>query len=81
MLSGVIFGKESVTFSNLRSKNVPNGPNLVFIVRANIMDSQIGSLPISDMENREISLFSVHTSCHVWFKHAAKYRKPLSCLR
>ena len=35
------------------------------------MDSQIGSLPISDMENREISLFSVHTSCHVWVQVSA----------
>ena len=37
-----------------------------FLIRGNLIIPKIGRLPLSDLVNREVSLFWSHKGCHVW---------------
>ena len=38
----------------------------VYLIRGNLINPQIGRLPLSGLANREVSLFWSHKGCHVW---------------
>ena len=68
----VIYEVMSGNLQNIEVKQL-NQTNLVvyppqsaFIIRGNLIDPKIGSLPFSDVVNWEVSLFRSHKGCHVW---------------